>query len=162
MPLIGRADERSPCLGSGSIVNMTANAASPVALDDLERKFLRAALLDWGGPARPTDAIAVALGFSSANDISAEAWELWKRIDAGEALEAQNWRRVLLAAEVIFASDVVGSGIDWSTTSGISDVESIEVLRGPQRKLPRWRECAQFSLDETGHVKTADPDRPQP
>ena len=134
----------------------------PVLLDDMERRFLRAALLDWGGPAGPTDALALAMGFTSADSLSREAWALWERIEAGEALAADDWRRVLLAAEIVFASDVVGSGLDWRITSGISDEESIALLRGLQRKLPRWRGSVQFRMNETGGVDISDPERPKP
>ncbi|MCC2313586.1 hypothetical protein [Cellulomonas xiejunii] len=116
---------------------MGDDANPPVVLEDLERRLLRAAMLDWGGPARPTDGLAVAMGFSSAERMPAEAWQLWTRIEAGERLGPSDWMQVLLAAEIVIVSDVVGSGMDWSTTSGISDAESVAVLRGLQRKLPR-------------------------
>src|SRR5687768_18039087 len=48
----------------------------PVSLDDMERRFLRAALLDWGGPARPTDALAIALGFTSAASLDRKSTRL--------------------------------------------------------------------------------------
>jgi hypothetical protein len=133
----------------------------PVALDDRERRFLRAAMLEWGGPANPTDALAIALGFTSATTMSRETWALWKRIEAGEVLSSEDWRRVLLAAETVFASDVVGSGLDWPITTGIPDAEAISILRGLQRKLPRWRGSVQFSTSDTGKVTISDPERPQ-
>jgi hypothetical protein len=108
-----------------------------VALDDRERRLLRAALLEWGGPACPTDDLAAALGFSGAKNMAAEAWRFWQRIDAGDVLAPDEWRSVLLAAEIVFVSDVVGSGLDWATTSGIPDSEALAILRGLQRKLPR-------------------------
>jgi hypothetical protein len=77
------------------------------------------------------------------------------------AIEASGWRQVLLAVEVVFASDVVGSGLDWRITSGISDEESIAILRGLQRKLPRWRGSMQFSTSDTGKGTISDPERPQ-
>ena len=141
---------------------MSDDARVSVVLDDAERSFLRAALLDWGGPANPTDALAVAMGFTSADNLSDEAWALWERIEAGDPLATEDWRRVLLAAEIVFVSDVVGSGLDWEITSGISDEESITLLRGLQRKLPRWRESVQFTIDETGGVDISDPERPEP
>ena len=140
---------------------MSDDARVPVSLDEMELRFVRVALLEWGGPARPTDGLAVAMGFTSAARMSSEAWELWERIEAGEALTATDWRQVLLAVEVVFASDVVGSGLDWRITSGISDEESIAVLRGLQRKLPRWRGGAQFSTVDTGKVTVSDPERPK-
>ena len=60
------------------------------------------------------------MGFSSADRMSAEAWQLWKRIEVGEALPAGDWRQVLLVAEIVLVSDLVGSGLDWSITSEIS------------------------------------------
>jgi hypothetical protein len=133
----------------------------PVLLDDRERSFLRAALLDWGGPADPTDALALAMGFTSADNLADEAWALWERIEAGEALATEDWRRVLLAAEILFVSDVVGSGLDWQITSDFSDEESIALLRGLQRNLPRWRSSVQFTLDQSGGVDISDPKRPE-
>ncbi|MEU7874785.1 hypothetical protein [Dactylosporangium sp. NPDC049140] len=59
-------------------------------------------------------------------------------------------------------SDVVGSGLDWRFTSGFSDAETIEVLRGLQRKLPRWRDSAQFTRDDDDKVTILDQERPRP
>lgn len=46
-----------------------------------------------------------------------------------------DWTRALLASEIVFASDVVGAGVEWPTVTGWSDVETIELLRELQRKL---------------------------
>ena len=139
---------------------MSAAPPEQVVLDDEERRFLRAALLDWGGPAHPTDELAAAMGFGSAKNLSGDTRALWKRIEARETLTTEDWRRVLLAVEIVFASDVVGSGVDFSTTSGIPDEEAIKILRGLQRKLPRWRGSVQFTA-ASGHVEVIDPDRPK-
>lgn len=50
-------------------------------------------------------------------------------------LSRADWTRALLATEVVFASDVVGSGVDWSTTTDFSDIETIQALRLIQRNL---------------------------
>lgn len=146
----------------GTIRLVPAESSDPVTLDERERQFLRAAMLEWGGPANPTDTLAVALGFGSATSMSRETWALWKRIDSGEQLSAGDWRRVLLAAEVVFSSDVVGSGLDWPISSGFPDADSIAILRGLQRKLPRWRDSTQFTVNDSGHVTTSGLERPQP
>jgi hypothetical protein len=117
-------------------------------------------LLDWGGPARPTDAFATAMGFTDAAALPDETRALWQQVDHSSSLTAADWRRVLLAVEVVFVSDVVGSGLDWRFTSGFSDVETIGVIRGLQRKLPRWRGSAQFTRAEDGEDTILDPDRP--
>jgi hypothetical protein len=126
-----------------------------------ERVVLRAGLLDWGGPARPTDAFATAMGFTDAAALPKEAWALWQQIDRSSSLTAEDWRRVLLAVEIVFVSDVVGSGLDWRFTAGFSDAETIGVVRGLQRKLPRWRGSAQFTRAQDGEVTILDPDRPR-
>ncbi len=64
-----------------------------------------------------------------------------------------------MSTEVVFASDVVGSGLDWPITTGITDEETIRLLRGLQRKLPRWRGSFQFTMED-GHVVINDQDRP--
>jgi hypothetical protein len=164
MPLSGAlyADERSPP-GRRLTPSLSVRDDAPVLvpLDDMELRFLRAALLDWGGPARPTERLAVAMGFSGADSLSREAWALWERIEAGDALTAGECRQVLLAVEIVFASDVVGSGLDWRITSGIADEDSITILRGLQRKLPRWRGSVQFRTNEAGNVTISDPERPK-
>jgi hypothetical protein len=128
-----------------------------VDMDDRERAFLRAALLDWDGPARPTQEFAVAMGFGDAEQLPSDTRSLWRRIDRQSALSIGDWRCVLLAAEVIFVSDVVGSGLDWRLTSGFSDEESIAIPRGLQRKMPRWRDSLQFTTDQGGQVKVSGP-----
>lgn len=146
----------------GSLAGVSDEPRVSVTLDEAERRFLRCGLLDWGGPARPTDALAAAMGFTDAESLSSETWALWQRIEAGERLPADDWRRVLLAVEIVFASDVVGSGLDWRCTSGIPDAESIVLLPSLQRKLPRWRDSVQFTVTMAGEVKIADPERPAP
>lgn len=68
----------------------------------------------------------------------------------------------MLAIEIVFVSDVVGSGLDWRFTSGLSDAKTIEILRSLQRKLPQWRSSVQFAQDDDGHVNVLDPERPHP
>lgn len=143
-------------------MRVTASEPIPVDLSDDERAVLRAGLLDWGGPATPTDALAVAMGFSNAAQLSAETRGLWQEIESTGALPAEKWRRALLAVEIVFVSDVVGSGLDWRFTSGFSDARTIEILRSLQRKLPRWRGSVQFTRDDDGDVSILDPKRPRP
>lgn len=166
-------------------MRVTASGPSPVDVDEGERALLRAGLLvdgttvridgkrallragllDWGGPARPTDALAVAMGFSDAARLSRETRALRQEIERTGSLTAQEWQPVMPAVEMVFVSDVVGSGLDWRFTSGISDTPTIETLRGLQRELPRWRGSVRFTLDFTldndGRVTNPDPNRPR-
>jgi hypothetical protein len=77
------------------------------------------------------------MGFESVKHLHSERPRLLAAIQDAQPLSRQDWRRVLLLAEVVFASDVVGSGVEWETTTGLSDEGTIHVLRGIQRKLVR-------------------------
>jgi hypothetical protein len=79
--------------------------------------------------------MAVAMGFRSVSDLFAETDRLTAAVRARAALSRLDRARVLVATEVCFVSDVVGSGLDWETTSGLSDAETLVVLRRVQRKL---------------------------
>jgi hypothetical protein len=104
-------------------------------LTDEERFLLNRGLAEWGGPAYCTDALAVAMGFDSVADLAVQRDRLLRSLDTGAALSRWDWTRILFATEIVFASDVVGSGVEWPTTTGLSDAGSLEVLRGLQRKL---------------------------
>ena len=43
----------------------------------------------------------------------------------------------LLATEIVFVSDLAGSGVEWQTTTGRDDETTIRTLRVIQRKLAR-------------------------
>jgi hypothetical protein len=104
-------------------------------LDDVERRMLRWGVIEWGGPARCTDEMAIAMGFSSVQDLFDSTDRLAGAVGSGAPLAAADWLRVLLATEIVFASNTVGSGLEWSITSGLSDEESLAALRSVQTKL---------------------------
>ncbi|MGL5824757.1 MAG: hypothetical protein ACRCYU_08050 [Nocardioides sp.] len=106
-------------------------------LTDDERELLCRGLREWGGPARCTEELAVAMGFRSVADLVVEAFRLADVVHDGRPLPEADWVRVLFATEIAFASDVVGSGLDWTSTVGMSDVRTVQLLRSLQRKLPR-------------------------
>ena len=104
-------------------------------LDAMERRVLRWGVIEWGGPARCTEEMAIAMGFNSVQHLFDSTDRLTNAIADGDALSAADWLRVLLATEVVFASNTVGSGHDWEATSGLTDQESLGALRSAQRKL---------------------------
>lgn len=106
-------------------------------LDEDERNFVSQALGEWGGSARATDALALMMGFRDKRDLMDETSRLATRVRSDAPLAFDEWRRALLATEIAFASDVVGSGLDWETVSGLSDGRSIALLRSVQRKVLR-------------------------
>ena len=75
------------------------------------------------------------MGFSSVQDLFDSTDRLAAAIESGASLSAVEWLRVLLATEIVFASNTIASGLDWSITTGLSDDESLAAVRSVQRKL---------------------------
>lgn len=106
-------------------------------LAEEEVDLLRRALVEWGGPARCNDQLAVGMGFADAQDLLDQCDRLRKELAEDAALGPADWARTLLATEIVFVSDLAGSGVDWATTTGRSDEATITMLRQIQRKLAR-------------------------
>ena|SRR5438105_2822021 len=115
-----------------------SNSEDLIALDltDDESAVLRAGLDAWGGPARATQEIAVAIGFRDNADLLAEGDRIRIALETRQPLSPLDWARAVLATEIAFASQLVGSGEDWEITTGFSDANTIRILRQMQRNLP--------------------------
>ena len=108
-----------------------------VDLDEEERLMLVQGLNDWGGPAYGSDALAVAMGFASMDQLCAEAQVLTSTLRRSEPLCIRDWTRALVATELAFASTVLGTGPDeWGTINGGSDEHWLAVLTRLQSKVP--------------------------
>lgn len=110
--------------------------ASEVLSDD-ETALLRRALAEWWGPARCSDQLAVGMGFAGREDLFLQCGRLRDGLKGDVPLSAADWARTLLASEIVFASDLAGSGVEWQTTTGLDDAETIKVFRSIQRKLAK-------------------------
>ena len=110
-----------------------------VALSAEERDLLVRGLVQWGGPARPTEALAPAMGFKDLAEFDTGRRAICDALERGEALTALDWARALIATEFGFASDYYGSGVEWPTVTGRGDEDTIRLLRAVQRKLVRMR-----------------------
>jgi hypothetical protein len=108
-----------------------------IDLTDDQRAVLRAGLVEWGGPARVTQELAVAMGFRDQDDPFAEGDRIRIALEARQPLSPLDWARMVPATEIVFASQLVGSGWDWSITTGFTDADTIRILREVQRGLPR-------------------------
>lgn len=113
--------------------------SGPVVPRDLlapdEVELLVRALLEWGGPGHASDELARGMGFAGSEDLL-ERCRLFRRdLESNTPIESVSWARILLATEIVFVSDLVGSGTEWRTTTGMNDEETISSLRSIQRKL---------------------------
>jgi hypothetical protein len=106
-----------------------------VDLTDDERSVLDRGLVEWGGPADCTEAMAIAMGFESVANLWEEADRITDDLAAKRPMTRKDWTRALLATEIVFASDVLGSGVEWPITTGLDDAETLATLRVLQRKL---------------------------
>jgi hypothetical protein len=77
------------------------------------------------------------MGFADARDLLDQCRRLRAALGNDVPLTAVDWARVLLATEIVFVSDLAGSGVEWSTTTGLADEATIRTLRSIQRKLAR-------------------------
>ncbi|MFD4352375.1 hypothetical protein ACFWPX_07435 [Nocardia sp. NPDC058518] len=116
---------------------MDSDPLVAIELSEAEREVLRRGLGEWFGPARCTEALAIAMDFLSVADLREQERRIRSALAANEPLSGRDWRRALVATEFVFASDVFGSGVEWSTTTGLRDEETIHILRRLQRKLAR-------------------------
>lgn len=105
-------------------------------LTDGERRLLRFGLSEWSGPTKGTEELAVAMGFESLADLYEQTTRIAAGIKACQPQTRTDWTRALLATEIVFSSNVVGSGLDWNITTGIADDTALDLLRGIQRKVP--------------------------
>src|SRR5688572_22344130 len=110
-------------------------SSEELCLGGEEIRLLRKGLMEWSGPARASEKVAIVMGFPNVESIAQECRSLKERIVRGESLNSTDWTRVLLATELAFVSDIVGSGVEWATTTGWPDDITIAILRSVQRKL---------------------------
>ncbi|SDS42794.1 hypothetical protein SAMN04515669_1075 [Jiangella sp. DSM 45060] len=77
------------------------------------------------------------MGFRSVAAFGAETRRLLAALRDGRPLPPADWVRLLLSAEIVVMSDVVGAGRDWAIVTGHSDAETLVALRGLQRQISR-------------------------
>ena len=88
-------------------------------------------LTDWGGPIEGSESHAVAMGFSSLENLMDEGERIARAIATQQPLTDQEWARALDATAIAFALE----GDEWTSNNGGTDAHWIEVLRRLQRKV---------------------------
>ena len=105
------------------------------SLTDEERALLAAGVLQWGGPAAPTDSLAVALGAQDVSLLLSKARKVHAALTSKAEVSDADLLFALLSTEINFASDWFGAGVEWEVVSGYSDAYTVAMLRGIQKKL---------------------------
>ena len=106
-----------------------------VDLPDEQRELMIKALSLWGGPTRPTDTIARAMGFANADAIEGDGERLRTALGERRGVSMRDWARALVATEIVYGSSYYGAGTDWDCVTGWSDEHTLPVLRSLQRSL---------------------------
>lgn len=115
---------------------MAADVVS-IELSDAESDYLTTGLVEWGGPVAMTDPLARVIGFDDAAQFYQFAREMVGRVAGARmvSLTRDEWRSVLIASEINFASDVLGTGTEWEDFSAFTEEETLLAMRTLQRKL---------------------------
>ena len=77
------------------------------------------------------------MGFEGEFELYDEATVLAEQLESGAKMTRLDLARALLATEIVFASNLVGSGSDWPITTGLDDIRTLELLRRVQKRLTR-------------------------
>jgi len=75
------------------------------------------------------------MGFDNVADLLESGARIGDALVAGAPLSRTDWTRALLATEIVFVSDVVGSGWDWHIATRFDDEETFRMLRSLQRRM---------------------------
>jgi hypothetical protein len=126
-----------------------------VDLTEDERDFIQQTLEQWGLSAASAPFPFQVLGLSTWEAFGELTVRLENSVIGGEPLTDLDWARLLFLTEVTFASDLVGSGLDFDTVTGFSDFEAVSLLRGLQRKIGGFRR-ARMLFPNGGRTRTAE------
>ncbi|AJT42922.1 hypothetical protein UM93_06020 [Psychromicrobium lacuslunae] len=111
----------------------------------LERRLLWEGLMQWGGPARCSEELAVAMGFESVADLYEEGRRIRASLRAHEPMKHVDWTRAMIAAEIIFISSSLGAASDWDGVTGINDADTFKTIRDLQQHLVIWPPIGTYS-----------------
>jgi hypothetical protein len=115
---------------------MTATELIDIELTDDERDLLSHGLNEYGGPIRNQLVMARALGLPDQASFDTLVARLRKAIWRKEPLSKVDWARAVFLTEVSWASNLVGSGLDFR--SNFRDDEAPPLMRSVQWKIGRY------------------------
>lgn len=118
---------------------MTETTLIAIDLTERERDFTARALYEWHGSASWTPLPIDALGLSDWDEFDHLTERLETAVKSGEPLTDLDWARALFLTEISWASNLVGSGLDFAIVTGVDDNEAITLLRSIQRKASNRR-----------------------
>jgi hypothetical protein len=118
---------------------MTDPTLVAIDLDEDERQLMVQGLNEYFGPAKKAiPLLAAFVGASSAHEFQALVWRLLEAVDNTRPLSRLDWLLALVLTEIAWASDLVGSAIDFADHH--RDEEVMPLLHMIQRQVmcPEW------------------------
>lgn len=79
--------------------------------------------------------MAFAMGFKDERDLVYETKRMRSDLRESRGLTPFGWARLILSCEIVFISDLAGSGYEWRTTTGWRDEMTVMKFRSIQRKM---------------------------
>jgi hypothetical protein len=126
-----------------------------IELTDDERDFIQQTLEQWALSAASTPFPFQVLGLSTWEEFGLLTGRLERAVVAGEPLTDLDWARTLFLTEITWASNLVGSGLDFATVSRFADTAAVALLRSLQRKISTYKR-AKLLFPDGGRTLTAD------
>jgi hypothetical protein len=126
---------------------MTGPTSIAISLTDDEREFALTVLGEFGGPASYTPFPIKILGISTSDEFDELLTRLRKTIWNRGPMPAIDWARAQLLIETCWASNLIGSGLDYGTGG---DEKALPLLRSIQRKLARYPLASTLFPDNGG------------
>ncbi|OBK43305.1 hypothetical protein [Mycobacterium kubicae] len=147
--VVGRTKWTLPLINAAHPPNDPSSSVAPagevVAIDltDDERSLIIHGLNEYRGSAkRAMPLLTPLVGLSDTEEFSALLSRLIDGVKRKEPLSDLDWARAVFLTEIGWASDVVGSGIDFATN--IRDEKAAPLLRSIQRKVVTPERSALF------------------
>jgi hypothetical protein len=125
-----------------------------VELTEDERDFIQQTLEQWALSAASTPFPFQVLGLSTWEEFGGLTGRLEHAVVAGQPLSDLDWARVLFLTEITWASNLVGSGLDFAIVTRFSDTEAVGLLRALQRKISSYKR-AKLLFPDGGRTLTA-------
>jgi hypothetical protein len=121
-----------------------------VDLSEDERKYIWQAMYQWQWSASRQPFSYQVLGLSSWAEFANLTHRLAHAVTDREQLSDLDWMRILYLTECSWASNIVGSGLDFSIVTEFSDIDCLSLLRHLQRKIGRVAR-AEVLFPDGGH-----------
>ncbi|GAA2590883.1 hypothetical protein GCM10010435_81980 [Winogradskya consettensis] len=100
-----------------------------------ERELLRAGVTEWERSEGDRDETARLLGYGDRPEMQSDVVRLAGLPASDRPVSRRDFRRLLLATELAFASETLGWARDWEADTGYTDHDTVTVLRGLQERV---------------------------